>query len=82
MQTSDTISDSGAVESEYLANFQPRLMDWHAAIVFAKKNMRIAFRYPANVLIWGFLPILWFTPFILMFNALAGSSSSSNFTEL
>ncbi len=83
MQKSEDVSDdTRMLESEYLSTFSPRILDWQAAFVFAKKNLRIALRYPANVLIWGFLPILWFTPFILMFNALAGSGSSVSFTEL
>lgn len=83
MQTSEkTDMDERTHASEYLSTFNPRIMDWQASFIFAKKNIRIALRYPANVLIWGFLPLLWFTPFILMFNALAGASSSASFTEL
>jgi ABC-2 type transport system permease protein len=68
--------------SAYLESFKPRLMDWSTAWHFAVKNLRIVIRYPSNMLIWGFLPIFWFAPYILMFNALAGSSTSANFTEL
>jgi ABC-2 type transport system permease protein len=83
MQTADAAkADEKLIESKYLSSFHPRLMDWQAVSVFAKKNIRIALRYPANVLIWGFMPLLWFAPFVLMFNALAGSNSSANFTEL
>ncbi len=83
MQTVDEIQvDERQMESGYLSSFRPRLMDWYAASVFAKKNIRIALRYPANIFIWGFLPILWFTPFILMFNALAGANTSASFTEI
>ncbi len=39
-------------------------------------------RYPANFLIWGFLPILWFTPFIFMANAIGGPGTSTHFTEV
>ncbi len=83
MQTADeTQVEERQMESGYLSSFRPRLMDWYAASVFAKKNIRIALRYPANIFIWGFLPILWFTPFILMFNALAGANTSASFTEI
>ncbi|MFX1481592.1 MAG: ABC transporter permease [Promethearchaeota archaeon] len=66
----------------YLDGFSPKLMDWDAAWIFAAKNIKIAFRYPVNFLIWGFLPILWFAPYILMANALTGSGSSVHFTEI
>jgi len=74
--------DSGAVESIYLRSFKPRLMDWQAAQVFAMKNLRIAIRYPANFLIWGILPLLWYAPYILMMIAIAGPGTSQHFTEL
>ncbi|MFW9981491.1 MAG: ABC transporter permease [Candidatus Thorarchaeota archaeon] len=78
----DTPPEAAHQSSDYLNGFSPRLMDWDAAKVFASKNIKIAFRYPANFLIWGFLPILWFAPYILMANALTGTSSSVHFTEL
>jgi ABC-2 type transport system permease protein len=68
--------------SKYLADFQPRLMDWGAARVFMLKNLKIAIRYPANFLVWGILPLLWFAPFILMATALVGPGGSANFTEI
>jgi ABC-2 type transport system permease protein len=68
--------------SEYLATFKPRLMDWTAARVFAAKNLRIALRYPSNWLVWGFLPIFWYAPYILMMTALAGPDGSIHFTEI
>jgi ABC-2 type transport system permease protein len=80
---SESIEDIEPVtSSDYLEGFEPKLMDWTAAKIFALKNLRIALRYPANLLIWGFLPILWFTPFILMFYAIAGGGSSVSFTEI
>ncbi|MFW9795313.1 MAG: ABC transporter permease [Candidatus Thorarchaeota archaeon] len=78
----DTPPEAAHQSSDYLNGFSPRVMDWDAAKVFAAKNIKIAFRYPANFLIWGFLPILWFAPYILMANALTGTSSSPHFTEL
>ena len=68
--------------SEYLVEFKPVFFDWKAAIIIAKKNLRLALRYPANFLIWGILPILWFAPFILMAMAIAGPEASAHFTEL
>ncbi len=64
------------------SDFTPRLMDWSAARIFATKNLRIAMRYPSNWLIWAFMPVLWFAPFILMVVAIAGPGSSVHFTEL
>jgi ABC-2 type transport system permease protein len=78
----DPSPESTHQSSIYLESFSPRLMDWDAAKVFAVKNIRIAFRYPANFIIWGFLPILWFAPYILMANALTGTGSSVHFTEI
>ncbi len=69
-------------EFEYLDSFKPRLMDWGAARIFAMKNLRIALRYPANMLVWGVLPMLWFAPYILMYYALAGGDASIAFTEI
>ncbi|MFX0056441.1 MAG: ABC transporter permease [Promethearchaeota archaeon] len=69
-------------DSEYLVKFKPLLFDWKAAIIIAKKNLRLAIRYPANLLIWGILPVLWFAPFILMATAIAGPEASTHFTEL
>ena len=66
----------------YLRNLQPKLMDWSAAMVFASKNLRIAIRYPANFLIWGILPLLWYAPYLLMMVAIAGPGTSQSFTEL
>ena len=57
-------------------------MDWAAARVFAVKNLRIAVRYPANLLIWGFLPILWFAPYVLMATAVGGLETTAHFTEI
>lgn len=68
--------------SEYLESFKPRAMDWTAAKTFAIKNLRIAIRYPANLLVWGILPIFWFAPFILMATAIAGPETSTNFTNI
>lgn len=68
--------------SDYMASFQPKLMDWSAARIFAMKNLRIAMRYPSNWLIWGFMPIFWFAPFILMVYALVGPGGSAHFLEI
>ena len=68
--------------SEYLESFKPRSMDWKAARTFAVKNLRIAIRYPANLLVWGILPIFWFAPFILMATAIGGVETSVHFTEI
>lgn len=74
--------ESGTTKSAYLMTFKPRLMDWQATKVFAMKNLRIAIRYPANFLIWGILPLLWYAPYILMMIAIAGPGTSQHFTEL
>jgi len=74
--------DSVHETSEYLETFKPRSMDWGAAKTFAIKNLRIAVRYPANIMIWGFLPILWFAPYILMATALGGLETTAHFTEI
>ncbi len=66
----------------YLNAFRPRLMDWSTAKIFAAKNLRIAIRYPANFLIWGILPLLWYAPYLLMMIAIAGPGTSQSFTEL
>ncbi len=68
--------------SDYLETFKPRAMDWTAAKTFAIKNLRIALRYPANILVWGFLPILWFAPYILMATAVGGLETTAHFTEI
>ncbi|MBD3158389.1 MAG: hypothetical protein GF309_06310 [Candidatus Lokiarchaeota archaeon] len=66
----------------YLTEFEPKLMDWSAAKVFATKNLKIALRYPANLLVWGLLPILWFSPYLFMANAVGGFGTSASFIEL
>ncbi len=68
--------------SDYLETFKPRSMDWSAARTFAMKNLRIALRYPANIMIWGFLPLLWFAPYILMATAVGGAETTAHFTEI
>jgi len=68
--------------SLYLDSFEPKLMDWTAARVFAAKNLKIAMRYPANFIIWGMLPLLWLAPYVLMMTALGGPGTSTSFTEL
>jgi ABC-2 type transport system permease protein len=65
-----------------MASFQPKMMDWSAARIFAMKNLKIAMRYPSNWLIWGFMPIFWFAPFILMAYALVGPSGGTHFLEI
>ena len=74
--------EPGTTKSVYLMTFKPRLLDWQATGVFALKNLRIAIRYPANFLIWGILPLLWYAPYILMMIAIAGPGTSQHFTEL
>lgn len=78
----DTQKDTAHETSEYLESFKPRAMDWTAAKTFAVKNLRIAIRYPANLLVWGILPLFWFAPFILMANAIAGPGTSTNFVDI
>jgi ABC-2 type transport system permease protein len=78
----DEREDQENKESGYLTNFQPRMMDWNAARIFAVKNIRIAIRYPTNVLIWGLLPILWLAPYLLMMTAVAGPGTSEYFSEV
>jgi ABC-2 type transport system permease protein len=78
----DEREDQENSESGYLTDFQPRMMDWNAARIFAVKNIRIAIRYPTNVLIWGLLPILWLAPYLLMMTAVAGPSTSEYFSEV
>ena len=68
--------------SEYLESFKPRSMDWTAAKTFAVKNLRIALRYPANLLVWAILPIFWFAPFILMATAIGGYETTTHFTDI
>jgi ABC-2 type transport system permease protein len=80
--TETTSPEPESTPAPYLSTFQPRLMDWQAAKVFAAKNLRIAIRYPTNFLIWGILPILWYAPYILMMIAIAGPGTSQSFTEL
>lgn len=74
--------DSAHQSSEYLETFKPRAMDWTAARTFAVKNLKIALRYPTNLLVWGFLPILWFAPYILMATAVGGLETTAHFTEI
>ncbi|TFH08332.1 MAG: hypothetical protein E4H14_06615, partial [Candidatus Thorarchaeota archaeon] len=77
MQTKDTSlseeidNQQSNMTSYYLMDFHPRMMDWNAAKIFAVKHLRIAIRYPTNVLIWGLLPILWLAPYFLMMTAVA-----------
>ena len=83
MTTVDTISEeSPHASSLYLDSFKPRLMDWTAARVFAAKNLKIAIRYPANFILWGVMPLLWLSPYMLMMTALGGPGTSTSFTEL
>jgi ABC-2 type transport system permease protein len=87
MQTRESLqTDEGEtqahMENGYLTDFQPRMMDWNAARIFAVKNIRIAIRYPTNVLIWGLLPILWLAPYLLMMTAVAGPGTSEYFSEV
>ena len=78
----DVVPKTQRETTPYLSTFRPRLMDWEAAKVFATKNLRIAIRYPANFLIWGILPLLWYAPYLLMMIAIAGPGTSQSFTEL
>lgn len=78
----DVVPEVQGEKTPYLSTFRPRLMDWGAAKVFASKNLRIAIRYPANFLIWGILPLLWYAPYLLMMMAIAGPGTSQSFTEL
>ncbi|MEM2143649.1 MAG: ABC transporter permease [Candidatus Thorarchaeota archaeon] len=63
-------------------DFRSRYLDWHAVGVFAAKNLRIAVRYPANWIIWGFLPVLWFAPYLLMMIAISGPGTSQSFEQI
>ncbi len=86
MQTRESLQpvdeEQEYMENGYLTDFQPRMMDWNAARIFAVKNIRIAIRYPTNVLIWGLLPILWLAPYLLMMTAVAGPGTSEYFSEV
>ncbi len=86
MQTRESLQPADAeqadMENGYLTDFQPKMMDWNAARIFAAKNIRIAIRYPTNVLIWGLLPILWLAPYLLMMTAVAGPGTSAYFSEI
>ena len=81
-QTQEDRDEVTHQSSDYLETFKPRAMDWSAARTFAMKNLRIALRYPANIMIWGFLPLLWFTPYILMATAVGGLETTAHFTEI
>ena len=80
VETSDSVIERE--NTPYLSTFKPRMMDWSAAKVFATKNLRIAIRYPANFVIWGILPLLWYAPYLLMMIAIAGPGTSQSFTQL
>ncbi|MFX0108384.1 MAG: ABC transporter permease [Candidatus Hodarchaeota archaeon] len=86
--TSTTVEPSEETEveflngSEFLTEFKPMYFDWKSAFIVAKKNLKLALRYPANLLIWGIMPVMWFAPFILMATAIAGPETSTHFTEL
>jgi len=86
MQTRENLqpvdAEQADIENGYLTDFQPKMMDWNAARIFAVKNIRIAIRYPTNVLIWGLLPILWLAPYLLMMTAVAGPGTSTYFSEI
>ncbi|MDH4213867.1 MAG: ABC transporter permease [Candidatus Odinarchaeota archaeon] len=86
MQTRESLRSADEereeLENGYLTDFQPRMMDWNASRIFAVKNIRIAIRYPTNVLIWGLLPILWLAPYLLMMTAVAGPGTSEYFSEV
>ncbi len=68
--------------SPYLTHFSPVAFDWRIALVITRKNLLIALRYPGNWLIWGFMPIMWYAPFILMATAIGGVESTTHFTEI
>jgi len=53
-----------------------RFVDFSASIEIAKNSLRISFRYPANFLVWGVLPVLWLLPFI--FTGLAFTGGTAN----
>ena len=82
MEVTETKDEHIIKTSGYAEVFRPRMMDWNATKIFASKNLRIAIRYPTNWIIWGFLPILWFAPYVLMMTAIAGPGTSEHFAEL
>lgn len=75
------MEESFSSASSEVMEFTPCIIDWNAVRVFAEKNLRIAMRYPANILAWAFLPLMWFAPYLLMMTAIGGSASM-HFTEI
>ncbi|NWF95245.1 MAG: ABC transporter permease [Candidatus Thorarchaeota archaeon] len=78
----ETSGETLTASTSQLSAFEPHLLDWRATRIFAEKNLRIAFRYPTNWIVWGFLPIMWLAPYILMMTAIAGPGTSTNFQEV
>ncbi len=57
-------------------------LDWRVIGTIAMKDLKITIRYPANLIIWGVVPILWIAPYLLMMTALSGSTSSGYFSQV
>jgi ABC-2 type transport system permease protein len=54
-------------------------LDLGTAWLIARNSLRISFRYPANFLIWGVLPLLWLLPFIFTGIAFTGGTTSASY---
>ncbi len=65
-----------------ISNQADKILDFRAIWTITKMNMTIVLRYPANIVLWGLFPIIWFVPMIFSGYALSGSSTSPNFTEI
>ncbi|MCF2137735.1 MAG: ABC transporter permease [Candidatus Thorarchaeota archaeon] len=76
------VADSEGVQPEFAPNFQVRSLDWSISKTIATKNLRIALRYPANIIVWGIIPLLWIAPYLLMMTAISGPGGSAHFTEI
>ncbi len=68
-------------ETAVLRAAPARVIDFSAALTIARNSLRVSLRYPANMIIWGVMPILWVMPFIFTGIAFSGGITSTQFGE-
>ncbi len=81
MTVVETTGDEGDLSADH-TEFKVRSLDWSISKLIALKNLRIALRYPANIIVWGIIPLLWIAPYLLMMTAIGGSAGNTYFSEI
>ncbi len=79
LRSSDIELDVADGETSLLRATPARVIDFSAALTIAGNSLRVSLRYPANFIIWGFMPILWLMPFVFTGIAFSGGVTSSQF---